>query len=199
MENITIIYSIAFLGIIIILIYLRKWFWEGYRGEHSKSNNKAIKSSQIPQIKYKLGHFIETKTTYESIGDEERIVDNSKSNGLVKRKLTIAREWRKAISIDEDVCKHYKGKIGLPFTSIEGEISKSLITRYGTSIQETNSFSEEIELEIAAYSKIILTIHWKIIWQNGEIEVFSDNHNKIRIPYKVVKGITFDQIQEKIN
>ncbi len=196
---------IAIAGVIIygvIIYFLQKWFLQGYKGTQRSKNNMRFRKEEVltsNQKRYWLGEISEINTTYQQVGTEERIIDNLKSNGLVKRRLTITREWKKIISIDREANSYYKGKIGLPYGLIEGDISKSLTEKYGSSLEETKSFSEEIELEIAAHSKIILTITWKLIWQNGEIEVFSDSNEKIVIPYKIVKGITFDQMQEKIN
>lgn len=198
---------IAVFGLILILV-LRivyrsgKGFRDGYRGTDIKENRKKDKIKKQPQntqTKYWLGQIIQTNTTYQHVGTEERIIDNIKSNGLVKRRLTIAREWKKTIAIDKETNSYYKVKLGVPYGLIEGEITKSLKETYGSTVEETKYFSEEVELEIAAESKIVLRVDWKIIWQNGEIEVLSDSNEKIRIPFKIVKGITFDQVQEKVN
>jgi hypothetical protein len=197
-----IIFLIVVIIVGIITFYLRKWFLEGYRGTYIKDNeknNNLKKQSPNTRTNYWLGKIIETNTSYQLLGVEEREIDNSKNDGLVKRKLTISREWKKTISIDKEKTNHYKGKIGFPYGLIEGEISKSVAETYGSTQEDTRYFSEEVELEVAAHSKIILFVKWKIIWQNGEIEVFSNTNEKIKIPFKIVKGITFDQTQERIN
>jgi hypothetical protein len=51
-------------------------------------------------------------------------------------------------------------------------------------IIETKYFSEEVELEIADHSKIILSINWKVIWQNDDIEVLSDTNGKLEFHIK---------------
>jgi hypothetical protein len=183
---------------LVILFKLIKWFFEGYRGNNLKNKYNTKHPTIINEKpKFHLKKITEINTTYEPAGTEERIVDNLKSNGLVRRRLTISKEWKKTISLNTLSSNSLTAKAGIPYLTLE--VEQMLQNTYNVSFEETKYFSEEVELEIGAHSKIVLNINWKTIWQNGEIELETSHGEHISIPFKVAKGITFDQIQEKTN
>ncbi|MEM7575298.1 MAG: hypothetical protein AAF433_20490 [Bacteroidota bacterium] len=150
---------------------------------------------------FRILKFRETSIVYEPDGQETRRIDNSRGNGLVRRRLTITREWKKSINYSTtDI--HKKGKqLGLApqLFSLKTSIDQQLEERYSLSSVESRLFSEELEIEIMPYSEIILRIDWKRVWQEGEIELVDQQGNMLSQPYRVSKGLTFDQTLEKIN
>ncbi len=148
--------------------------------------------------KYSINNIQEADTSYEPNGYEERAIDNSKNDGYIKRRLTISREWTRTISIEKSTTTSLSASIGLQgFANLS--LEKALQDKYHVEVNERKTFTEEIELEVLPRSKTVLRIEWKTIWQNGIIELTDQDQNLIFIPYKVSKGLTFDQVQEKVN
>jgi len=57
------------------------------------------------------------------------------------------------------------------------------------------TYVEEIESEVPAFTKLSLVFRWKRIWQHGVVQLNTSEGDEIRVPYKIVVGITFDQFQ----
>ncbi|MGB0929454.1 MAG: hypothetical protein ACPGVB_01670, partial [Chitinophagales bacterium] len=196
----------ATIAFYLIIFYLIDWFFEGYNNPDLKqkqgifSAKRSNKKEQTTET-YRISTITETNVTYESNSSELRTIDNSRSNGIVRRRLIISREWKKTISLQEEDYNRStkKAKIGLSFLGLEGELEEAIQTKYNFTRQETKIFSEEVELEVGPSSKIVLRIDWKTIWQNGIIELENPTGDIIFFPYKIAKGITFDQHQEKVN
>lgn len=170
--------------------------------EKRESNSKQtpIEKSNTEK-EFRVLKIRETGTTYESDGNEIRMIDNSKGNGTVRRKLMVSREWKKTISYSETESTRagIRGEISAYFATLKLSLDKTLESKYNISKEETRLFSEEIDIEIMPHSKIVLKIDWKRIWQNGIIEVSNRSGEVEELPYKVSKGVTFDQSQEKVD
>ncbi len=141
---------------------------------------------------------IETIRTEEAIGDEQRIIDNSKSSSQVTRRFTISKEWSqiKTIEYEQAELSGKEIRIGVEnISSLGVSVENSITTKYTSSNEQKHSYSEEITLEIPAKTKLRVTFSWKRIWQNGIIKVCDELGNEILIPYRVVVGVTFDQTQ----
>lgn len=191
---------LAFLfGYLIIAIIKR------FEKSTTYSNTHNIKTQDISIEKNKLDNFIinitETDTSYEIIGKEHRIIDNSNNNGHVRRKMTISREWKKTYSFSENANSSNEnfGRLSFHLVELGLKISNVIENKYEFHNMETKNYSEEIELDILPHSKIVLEIDWKIIWQNGLIELSDSENNIVFYPYRVAKGLTFDQTQRKTN
>lgn len=159
---------------------------------------KTIKRNPSASSKYSITSIQETETSYEPSGYEERAIDNSRNDGFIKRKLIISREWTRTISLEKSATNSFSASAGVKGFFDLG-LEQTLQDKYHVEINERKTFTEEIELEVVPRSKTVLRIEWKTIWQNGVIEITDQNQNIFFIPFKVSKGLTFDQIQEKVN
>ena len=115
------IFLIIVLVALTILYKLVKWFLEGFRGNIKDKHNTKHPTIINGKPKYHLKKITELNTTYEPAGTEERIVDNLKSNGIVRRRLTISKEWKKTISLNTLSSNSFSAKAGIPYLALEVE------------------------------------------------------------------------------
>lgn len=200
-ENFSISCIMVFVGSF-LSIYVLKLFET--RAIYQKPNEVKPKTefNEKNQFKdYKINKIFETEITYEILGTEHRTIDNSNNNGHVKRKMTISREWKKTFNISESIKSSNEkiGKASFQFVELGLLLSNAIENKYDFQSMDTNTYAEEIELDILPQSKIILEIDWKIIWQNGLIELIDTKNNIVYYSYKIAKGLTFDQTQRKTN
>lgn len=187
-------------GVLILLLVVIARKRRSNKISLSDSNQKK-KDSHLSNNALRVKGFKETEISYQLDGSESRTIDNSKGNGIVRRKLIISREWSKTIDVSEKSTTDQKiaGGLALNFVELKSSLNKALEQRYNISTTDIKRFSEEVEIEIMPFSKIHLNIEWKKIWQNGIAELIDQDGKTILLPYKISKGITFDQSQEKVN
>jgi len=156
--------------------------------------NKIKTTLVQDKLKFKI---TETDRSEEAIGEERRIIDNAKSSASCVRKFLVSQEWSQAYSIEHNHLKKASAKAGLGQANIANialATENSLQKKYVISNESKTIYSEEIEIEVPAFKKLVVVIQWKRIWQYGII-LLQNEHEDLQIPYKVVVGITFDQLQ----
>lgn len=142
---------------------------------------------------------VETSRTEDPLGDDIRRIDNSGSATSVRR-LKFSRRWtqRYEVLVDRTESSGFGidlspgGLIGLK-ASTEDAVKRS----YGISDESEQTFSEELELTLQPHTAVVLTVHWKQIWQEGVAVVHAPT-GVARVPYRAVTGITFDQTSANV-
>ncbi len=145
---------------------------------------------------------VEVQRVEESLGEEVRIIDNSKSVAGIHRTISVVREWTQAYVLERETSItggaeiSVRGAWAVDFkASAEGAIRK----RYEISVAEKKTYSEELTIEVPAKTKVRLVLHWKQIWQRGVVVVRGSRTGaELQFPYKVCVGPTFDQSQVDI-
>ena len=77
--------------------------------------------------------------------------------------------------------------------SIEGDLRK----QYSISESVTNTYTDEVSLEIEPLTKVVYCFNWKRIWQKGIIKCLDKVDREVAfIPFQIVVGVTFDIFSE---
>ena len=80
-------------------------------------------------------------------------------------------------------------------TSIKTSFEETIRKQYSISEETKEVYSEEIEIEVSSSIKLNLVFQWKRIWQCGFIKFRNQNNEELKVPFRVVVGVTFDQLQ----
>lgn len=140
----------------------------------------------------------ETVRSEEPLGEDQRVIDNLNSSIQVSREFTVSKEWSKSYTLGYEQTNTSRGEIGfnlLNQVNFKLSIEEALKAQYGISEQATRTYSEKVSLEVPARTKIHVLFKWKRIWQHGFISFRSTEGQIIQIPFQIVVGLTFDQIQ----
>jgi predicted RNA-binding Zn-ribbon protein involved in translation (DUF1610 family) len=164
----------------------------GYRWEVYEKSQPAV-GLQLSVI-----DVVETDRSEEYIGDDQRLIDNSRSSTKVTRKFALTKEWSRTYSIEYEKSHTDRGELNIAIPDIGGlkaSAEHGLRQKYSMTDEAKETYHEEIETEVPAFTKLSLVFRWKRIWQHGLIHLGTPEGDEIMMPYKIVVGITFDQLQ----
>ncbi len=184
-------------------------FTASFRGEIAECphcghrwNLYAKSSPIITPNKLEIVNIIETHRSEEILGEEKRLIDNSRSTSKTTRRFTVSREWSKSYSIQYENTQVNGTELNLGLKLPETELANLKITSQETlnkqySITEgtTENYTEEVEIEVPGSKKLKIIFTWKRIWQHGIIKFQDQNNQVFDVPFQVAVGVTFDQTQ----
>ena len=130
------------------------------------------------------------------LGEETRIIDNSRSSSSTLRVVRLVREWVRTCSVDVTNITTIRGSTGLDIhvVNLKAEAERALNKRYSNVTEERETFAEEVTLNILEHTKSRIVFSWKEIRQKGIVQA-RGSHFEMHIPYEIVVGVTFDQQQ----
>lgn len=130
------------------------------------------------------------------LGDEVRVVDNSRSASATTRVVRLKREWTRMSAVDMERASTTQGSagIGLRVLELKAAAERTLSETYSERTEKRETFEEEVTLNIAPRTRCRVVFSWKEIRQKGVVQL-ANGSSQVRIPYEVVVGITFDQQQ----
>jgi len=146
---------------------------------------------------------LETERVEEFLGSEQRLIDNSNSSTNLTRKFTISKEWSQSYTIEYEntTTRSREGGVDLQLFSFKlGNLKlttqSNLKEKYSISESSKQTYGEEIVIQIPPYTKLRVFFQWKRLWQHGLIKFKdSSSETEFEVPFRVVIGVTFDQMQ----
>jgi hypothetical protein len=132
----------------------------------------------------------ETHRSEEPIGTETRRIDNRSGLGRVTRKIRVAEEWSRMVSLDLHESHSVSG--GVDWLAIRASIERCLEHTYHMSVSRREEFTEEIGVEIEPGADVTVVLTWKRIWQHGIAHVLIQGR-ELNVQFLMVVGVTFDQ------
>lgn len=145
-----------------------------------------------------IGATMETIISEEPLGEEQRLIDNSKSVISLTRRFTISKEWSQFCVIEYEKAQITERELDIGINmaaSIKMGTEEVLRAKYSISEETRRTYTEEIVLEVPAKTKVRVYMHWKRLWQHGLVKLRDQKNKEIEVPFKVVVGVTFDQTQ----
>jgi len=162
-------------------------------------------SKQISQEELEvLAKILETDRLEENIGVDHRVIDNSMSSTKLTRRFSVSKEWAKSYTVEYEKVQ----VAGIDFNigiseavSVKAVSEETIKRKYFLSNETKEICSEEVEIEVPAFTKLSVIFKWKRIIQRGFILVRNQNNIEVKIPFQVIVGVTFDQrhVDEKTN
>ena len=124
--------------------------------------------------------------------DAPRIIDNP-SAATVTRSIQVSKEWKRTHTIETEGSTKTGASIKLA-TSIGIETEAILSAKYGISIEDTLTYTENVSLSVPPHSKVTLRLAWKRRIKRGILRYFDEaGFALIDVPFSVMTGVTFDQ------
>jgi hypothetical protein len=141
-------------------------------------------------------HITESGRSEEPIGDELRRVDNSASSTTVTRRLRVSKRWLQKCEVQTEHAHNTTQGIDLSASTLatfRTTAETAVKQHYSVTVEDEQTFDEEIELTVPARTTTELRLHWKRLWQQGYATVTNDSGTDIAIPFRLLLGVTFDQ------
>ena len=159
-----------------------EWFWS---------------SAAKPQLAvWKLAEIRKAGRTEQPIGSDSKVLDNSRSDGSLKRSLEVTREWSYQYSVDHEQARKVVDTKTLQIKDGPSKtlsIENALRQKYSYSENARQTYKENVEVDVPARRKITIYFHWKNILETGVIVLTNQYTETVDVPYSIVTGVTFDQ------
>ena len=129
------------------------------------------------------------------LGEDTRIIDNSKSSMPTMRVVRLTREWAKTYALGFERAKTNRGSAGIShILTLQTEAERTLRDTYSVTSERREIFEEVVTLNIDARTRSEISFFWKEVHQEGTV-LLSGPDLEVEIPYDVVVRVTFDQQQ----
>jgi hypothetical protein len=133
---------------------------------------------------------VETSRVDEAIGQEVRRIDNSAPVGAVRR-IRAIRRWARHVEFGGDETRTSSQGIDFALGSLvrfKADAETAVHRHFGVGADIEQTFEEEIELSIPPRTVV------ELVLQQGEVISTDTSGAVIRLPFRAVVGLTFDQI-----
>ncbi|HEX8692513.1 MAG TPA: hypothetical protein VF746_08850 [Longimicrobium sp.] len=145
-----------------------------------------------------LVSFVETDRVEEPLGQEQRIIDNSKSSITLTRRFSLSKEWSQSYVLEYEKAQQNGTQLTIgagDALGFQATAESNLKQRYSITEEARQVYAEEITLEVPARTRLRVVFDWKRIWQRGVVVVQHGPGQLLQVPFRVVVGVTFDQAQ----
>jgi hypothetical protein len=164
---------------------LRAWEW-------SWSSTAKPKAESV----WRLVEIRTAGRTEKFIGRDSKVLDNSRSDGGLKRSLRVSREWSYEYTIDHEQARKV---VDTRTIQVKDSVSQTLSVenalrkKYGYVEGAKRIYEENVEVEVPPRRKVTIYFDWKNILEIGAIVLNNQFGETVDVPYSIVIGITFDQ------
>jgi hypothetical protein len=136
----------------------------------------------------------------DPLGDEVRLIDNGGSASTLTRQITATREWRRSVTIGS--VKTVSGSagvtVGFDGVGLKASIEATLQESYSDETETKQVFSETITISVPPRTKTRVVLSWKALVRSGIVRVTDTDGSVHDVPYRVVTGVTFDQMTQDL-
>jgi hypothetical protein len=134
-----------------------------------------------------------------SMGYDDSIRDNRTGTENMVATIRVSRRWLQKVEVlwEEAQIKSTTERLTLSAkyagTGIEQKIEQSLKSSLSLSSETEQVLEQTLQIPIPAHSQITVRIHWKQIWQEGQITAQFSDGTTAEIPYCAAVDVGFDQ------
>jgi hypothetical protein len=113
--------------------------------------------------------------------------------------IKVARRWQQRLEVDSEATRSRStaGKAGLAVSlarlEIERAIEQSLRSSLSLAAEIEQILEQTLEVTVPPGARLTVRLHWKQIWQEGDVRVRLADGTVAEIPYRVAVEVTFDQ------
>ena len=139
----------------------------------------------------------ESERSEESLGEDQKIIDNSATSITMTRRFSVSKEWSQTCEINYAAIKNKAKRLGIgiqDWVSFQRLSQSKIAESYSLRQGERQVHAEEITFNVPAHTKMRVVFQWKRIWQSGLLIFTYDDGNKLEVPFRIAIAVTFDQI-----
>jgi hypothetical protein len=142
---------------------------------------------------------VEARRTVTSLGDTDYVKDNRSSSIPMPAAIKISRRWQQRIEVDSanTQSRSTAGRAGLAISlaglEVERTIERSLRDSLSLSAETEQIVEQTLEVTVPPGARLTVRLHWKQIWQEGDVRVRLADGTVAEIPYRAAVEVTFDQ------
>jgi hypothetical protein len=138
---------------------------------------------------------VNTRRTAVSLGFDDYIRDNRSSRVPISATIEISRRWLQRLELRWEAAetKGTTGKFVRYGADIERRVEQSLRTSLSMSEESEQLLKQTVNLTVPPGSRLTVRLHWKQVWQEGDLRVQLLDKTISEIPYRAAVELAFDQ------
>lgn len=133
--------------------------------------------------------------TEEELDVEVRVFDNRKTSSSSVETLGINRRHTMVTRFDFQRATSASLGAGVKLFGIadaRAELGRELRRTVGLDQESELSYSQSTEITIPSRTRVVVEIHWKLIWQHGVCRI-KTSARSVDVPFSVTEQIRFDK------
>jgi hypothetical protein len=140
-----------------------------------------------------------TQRSSVSMGYDDSVRDNRTGTESMIATVRVSRRWQQKVEVlwEETKTRSATARVNLSLkyagTEVEGKIEQSLKSSLSLSSETEQVLEQTLQVTVPAHRKITIRLHWKQIWQEGQITVRFSDGTTAQIPYRAAVDVGFDQ------
>jgi hypothetical protein len=134
-----------------------------------------------------------------SIGFDDYTRDNSSSSIEMTSTISISRRWLQKLEFhwEKAVTRSTSGNLHFSSKNVSAQVDQKLETSLrstlGISSEVEQRLEQTVQVIIPAGRRLTVRLHWKEIWEEGNVEARLPDGTHIDVPYRAAVDIAFDQ------
>lgn len=135
----------------------------------------------------------------ESIGDEVRSFNNTKSSSTAVETIRVSNTTRVSTSVDLSKTSTLSGSAGVSFVDVasaKASLSNDLTRHYSLKMDSEISHEQTTQINIPAHTNVEITFHWFRIWVAGTLtlsDLAKPAAEVAQVPFEITVGLTFNK------
>jgi hypothetical protein len=154
-----------------------------------------LDANEIDLSKAHVSSLRQTTRTEEEFDLEVRVFDNRKTSSSSVEILGITHRHRIVTRLD--FARATSSSLGAGVTlfgvaDARAELGRELRRTAGLDRESELTYSQSTEITIPARTRVVVEIHWKLIWQHGVCRIRAGARS-VDIPFSMTRQIRFDK------
>jgi hypothetical protein len=140
---------------------------------------------------------VETDRGEEFLGEDRRVIDNTKSSSPLTRNFTFMKGWSKSCQVDLERVQANGAELNFCATAaiaLKLSSEEKLRQNYAITLGSKETATKEVSCTVSGHQKLTVVVRWKRILQHGFIQATMIGL-PLRIPFYIAVGVTIDQQQ----
>lgn len=136
------------------------------------------------------------RQTVDRLGTEDHVYDNRSSGIPMPATLKISRRWSQRLEVQWAAAKiaSMAGRLSSGGAEIGRTVEQSLKTSLLMSAESEQLLEQTVDVTVPPHRRLTVLLHWKQIWQEGDLRVQLPDGTIAEIPYRAtVEMPRFDQ------
>lgn len=140
----------------------------------------------------------------EPIGEEVRVIDNTRNSLAIERTLSVSRTWTVSASVDLNQARAINGDGEVRFRDLldaKTNLRNTIASHYSLRIDAEQVYEQSISTQVPAHLNIEQVIQWKRIWAKGVaflVESAEPTVAIVQVPYEITVGVAFDIVTRRV-
>jgi hypothetical protein len=159
---------------------------------HCSQSWDVFASSDTGQIEI-LG-LVNTRRTAAPLGFDDHVRDNRSSGIPMSAPFKVSHRWVRKLEVQWEAAKTVStaGRFSSSGAGVERKVEQSLKATLWKSEESEQLAEDTVDAPVPPHRRLTVRVHWKEIWQEGDLRVRLPDRTVAEIPYRAAVGLVPD-------